>query len=171
MSDKPKFVYVTYIASTPEKVWEALTDPAMTEQYWFGYRVAADGKVGGHMTARNPAGKEVHRDVILESDPPRRLSYAWRSLYDEFKHERPSRVTFDLTPFKDQVRLTIVHDDFDPGSKMFDSISKGWPAVLSSMKSLLETGRALDPWWSDEESKRAARLSRRPAGARDRQAD
>ena len=75
---------------------------------------------------------------------------------DEFKHERPSRVTFDLTPFKDQVRLTIVHDDFDPGSKMFDSISKGWPAVLSSMKSLLETGRALDPWWSDEESKRAA---------------
>jgi uncharacterized protein YndB with AHSA1/START domain len=156
MSDKPKFVYVTYIASTPEKVWQALTDPVMTERYWFGYRVAADGKVGEHMTARNPAGKEVHRDVILESDPPRRLSYAWRSLTDEFKDERPSRVTFDLAPFRGQVRLTIVHDDFDPGSKMFDSISKGWPAVLSSMKSFLETGRALDPWWSDEDSKRAA---------------
>src|SRR5271169_337981 len=112
MSDKPKFVYVTYIASTPEKVWQALTDPVMTERYWFGYRVAADGKVGEHMTARNPAGKEVHRDVILESDPPRRLSYAWRSLTDEFKDERPSRVTFDLAPFRGQVRLTIVHDDF-----------------------------------------------------------
>ena len=74
----------------------------------------------------------------------------------EFKHERPSRVTFELEPFKGQVQLTIVHDDFDPGSKMFDSISSGWPAVLSSLKSLLETGRALDPWWYDEESKRAA---------------
>ena len=54
MSDKPKFVYVTYIAATPEKVWEALTEPDISEKYWFGYRVAADGKVGGHMTARNP---------------------------------------------------------------------------------------------------------------------
>jgi hypothetical protein len=65
-------------------------------------------------------------------------------------------VTFDLAPFKDQVRLTIVHDDFDHGSKVFASISRGWPAVLSSLKSFLETGRALEPSWSDEDRKRVA---------------
>ena len=143
MSDKPKFVYVTYIASTPEKVWQALTDPGVTEKYWFGFRVAANGKVGEHMTATDPAGKEVHHDVILASEPLRRLSYAWRSLYDEFKRERPSRVTIEIAPFKDQVRLTVTHDDFDEGSVVFEKITEGWPAVLSSLKSYLETGHSL----------------------------
>jgi uncharacterized protein YndB with AHSA1/START domain len=140
---KPSFVYVTYIRSTPEQVWQALTDPNVTERYWYGYRVAADGKAGEHMTAIDPAGKEVHHDVILVSDPPRRLSYAWRPLYDEYKHERPSRVTIDITPLKDQVRLTVVHDDFDEGSVVLEKIKGGWPAVLSSLKTYLETGRAL----------------------------
>ncbi len=153
---KPSFVYVTYIAASPEKVWQALTDPNMTEKYWFGFRVAADGKAGDYMTARSPAGKQVHHDVILESDPPRKLSYAWQPLYKEMEGERPSRVTFELAPFKDQTRLTIVHDDFDEGSKIFGMISKGWPAVLSSMKSFIETGRSLQPSWDDEAMKRAA---------------
>lgn len=148
---RPHFVYVTYIASTPDKVWQALTDPAMTEQYWFGYRVAANGRAGDYMTATDPTGKLIHRDAIIESDPPRRLVYAWRSLLDEFKDERPSRVTIELTPLKDQVRLTLVHDDFDDGSKMFESISRGWPAVLSSLKSFLETGRGLEPSWRTED--------------------
>ena len=87
---KPSFVYVTYIRSTAEQVWQALTDPNITEKYWYGYRVAANGKAGEHMTAIDPGGKEVHHDVILVSDPPRRLSYAWCPLYDEFKRERPS---------------------------------------------------------------------------------
>jgi uncharacterized protein YndB with AHSA1/START domain len=131
---RPKFVYVTYIASTAEQVWQALTDPAITERYWYGFRVAASGRAGEHMTAIDPDGKEVHRDVILVSDPPRRLVYAWRPLYDEFKHERPSRVT---------------HDDFDEGSVVFEKITEGWPSVLSSLKSYLETGRALStPVWS-----------------------
>jgi uncharacterized protein YndB with AHSA1/START domain len=149
MKSKPKFVYVTYIASTPEKVWQALTDPSVTEKYWFGFHVAANGKAGEYMTARDPAGKEVHRDLILESDPPHRLSYAWHPLYDEFKHERPSRVTIEITPLKDQVRLTVVHDDFDEGSIVLEKISNGWPAVLSSLKTYLETGRSLAaPSWS-----------------------
>jgi uncharacterized protein YndB with AHSA1/START domain len=80
--NKPKFVYVTYIASTPEQVWRALTDPTVTQKYWYGFRVAANGKAGEHMTAIDPDGKEVHRDVILVSDPPCRLAYAWRPLYD-----------------------------------------------------------------------------------------
>jgi len=159
MSSKPKFVYVTYIAAAPEKVWQALTDPDMTEKYWFGFRVAADGKAGDYMTAKSPAGKEVHHDVILESDPPRRLAYAWQPLYKEMEGERPSRVTFELAPFKGQTRLTIVHDEFDEGSKIFGMISKGWPAVLSSLKSFIETGRGLQPSWDDETAKRAAAAS------------
>jgi len=157
---KPSFVYVIYIAAPPEKVWQALTDPEMTEKYWFGFRVAAAGKPGDYMTARSPAGKEVHRDVILESDPPRRLSYAWQPLYDEMRSERPSRVTFELEPFKEQTKLTIVHDEFDEGSKIFGLISKGWPAVLSSMKSFLEIGRGLQPSWEGEVAKRAAEAAR-----------
>ncbi len=153
---KPSFVYVIYIAAPPEKVWQALTDPALTEQYWFGFRVTADGKVGDKMTAVSPAGKEVHRDPILESDPPHRLSYAWQPLYKEMGGERPSRVTFELAPFKEQTKLTIVHDEFDEGSKIFGLISKGWPAVLSSMKSFLETGRGLQPSWEGEAAERAA---------------
>lgn len=152
---KPKFVYVIYIAASPEKVWQALTDPDITEKYWFGYRVAASGGVGADMTARNPAGREVHRDPILESDPPRRLSYAWQSLYEDFQGERPSRVTFELAPFKGQTRLTVTHDAFDEGSRMFEMIRKGWPAVLSSMKTFLETGRGLEPSWDDEAARRA----------------
>jgi uncharacterized protein YndB with AHSA1/START domain len=145
---KPKFVYVTYIASTAEKVWQALTDPRMTEKYWFGFRVTANGRPGEHMTAVDPAGKEVHHDVILRSDPPHRLSYAWRPLYDEFKHERPSRVTFDIAPLGDQVRLTVTHDDFEEDSVVFEKISDGWPCVLSSLKTYLETGRPLPaPTW------------------------
>lgn len=155
---KPKFVYVTYIAATPEQVWQALTDPDVTEKYWFGYRVAANGRVGDRMTAVSPAGKKAHDDPILESDPPRRLSYAWQPLYKEMEGERPSRVTFDLAPFKGQTRLTVVHDEFDEGSKIFGLISKGWPAVLSSLKSLLETGKGLEPSWGVEEQKRAAEM-------------
>lgn len=143
-----EFVYVTDIRTRPEKLWQALTDPNVTEKYWFGFRVAADGKAGGTMTAMDPGGKQVHQDVILESDPSRHLVYAWHPLYDEFKHERSSRVAFEITPLTDQVRLTVVHDDFDEGSVLFEKIQQGWPSVLSSLKSYLETGRALPaPAW------------------------
>lgn len=153
---KPQFVYVTYIATTPEKVWEALTKPDISEKYWFGYRVQADGKAGDRMTAINPAGRQAHDDPILESDPPRRLVYGWKPLYKDMPDERPSRVTFVLEPFKGQTRLTVTHDEFDEDSKIFGMISKGWPAVLSSLKSFLETGKGLESSWGEEERKRAA---------------
>jgi uncharacterized protein YndB with AHSA1/START domain len=153
---KPTFVYVTYIAAAPEKVWEALTRADISEKYWFGYRVEASAKAGGRMTAISPAGKKAHDDPILESDPPRRLSYAWQPLYKDMQGERPSRVTFALEAFKGQTRLTVVHDEFDEGSKIFGMISKGWPAVLSSLKSFLETGRGLEPSWDEAEQKSAA---------------
>jgi uncharacterized protein YndB with AHSA1/START domain len=153
--NKPTFVYVTYIASTPEKVWAALTDPAITAQYWFGYRVDARGAPGEAMTAIDPAGKEVHRDPIIESDPPRRLVYAWKSLYEDLPDELPSRVTFEITPLKGQVRLTVTHDRFEQGSKMFEMISQGWPAVLSSLKTFLECGHSLQSTWDEQGRKRA----------------
>ena len=152
---KPTFVYVTYIAAAPEKVWEALTRPDISEKYWFGYRVEAAGRAGDRMTAISPAGKKAHDDPILESDPPRRLSYAWQPLYKDMPDERPSRVTFLLEPFKGQTRLTVTHDEFEDGSRIFGMISKGWPAVLSSLKSFLEMGRGLEPSWGEEERKRA----------------
>jgi uncharacterized protein YndB with AHSA1/START domain len=147
--NRPQFVYVIYIASTPEKVWQALTSEEATEQYWFGYRLSSDWKVGSTYTATAPGGKPFEKGVVLESDPPRLLSYSWHPQYDEVRHEPHSRVTFELTPLKDQVQLKIVHDVFDPGSKVFESISGGWPKVLSSLKSFLETGRALGASWSD----------------------
>ncbi|MGN6571819.1 MAG: SRPBCC family protein [Pseudolabrys sp.] len=153
---KPVFVYVTYIAAPPERIWEALTNPDVSEKFWFGYRVTADGQAGARMTALNPAGTQVHDDPIIESDPPRRLVYGWKSLYKDLPDERPSRVTFLLEPLKDQTRLTVTHDDFDAGSKMFEMISRGWPAVLSSLKSFLETGRGLEATWGEEERKRAS---------------
>jgi len=142
---RPHFVYVTYISTTPEALWQALTDPDFTQRYWFGFRVDARGGKDGRMTAINPDGVQVHDDPILESDPPRRLVYGWKSLYDEFRDEAPSRVSFDLEPRGEQVKLTVTHEDFVPGSKMFPRISEGWPAVLSSLKSLLETGKPLTP--------------------------
>lgn len=153
---KPSFVYVTYIAASPDKVWAALTKPDISEKYWFGYRVTADGGKGGRMTARNPAGKLAHDDPIIESDPPKKLVYAWKPLYRDMADERPSRVTFTLEPFKGQTRLTVVHDEFDDGSLIFPMISAGWPAVLSSLKSFLETGRGLEPSWNEEAQARAA---------------
>jgi uncharacterized protein YndB with AHSA1/START domain len=153
--NKPTFVYVTYIASTPEKVWAALTDPAITARYWFGYRVDARGAPGQVMTTIDPAGKEVHRDPIIESDPPRRLVYAWKSRYEDLPDEPPSRVTFEITPLTGQVRLTVTHDRFEQGSKMFEMISQGWPAVLSSLKTLLECGHGLQSTWDEQGRKRA----------------
>ena len=147
---KPTFVYVTYIAAAPEKVWEALTKADISEQYWFGYRVDAAGKAGDRMTAYNPAGERAHDDPIIESDPPRRLVYAWQPLFKDMQGERPSRVTFELEAVKNQTKLTVVHDEFDDDSKIFGMISKGWPAVLSSLKSFLETGRGLPSFWNEK---------------------
>jgi hypothetical protein len=82
--------------------------------------------------------------------------YGWKPLYKDLPDEKTSRVTFELAPFKGQTRLTIIHGEFDGGSRIFEMISKGWPAVLSSLKSFLETGRGLEPSWSEAEQRRAA---------------
>jgi len=138
-----KFVYVTYIATTPEKLWQALTDGAFTRQYWFGTTVESDWGHGSRVIFR--AGGEVHdTGAVLECVPYRRLSYSWQVEFHEvFRREKPSRVTFELEPTAGaEVKLTVTHDEFEPGSKVHAAVRNGWPLILSSLKSLLETGHA-----------------------------
>ncbi len=141
---KPNFVYVTYIRTTPEQLWQALTDGAFTERYWFGRRIESDWKVGGRVTLWHE-GKVSDSGEVLECDPPRRLSYSFRvEFVEEMRREPPSRVTFELEKLGAHVKLTLTHDRFEPGSKVLAGISTGWPMILSSLKSLLETGQTID---------------------------
>jgi uncharacterized protein YndB with AHSA1/START domain len=150
---KPKFVYVTYIASTPEQVFKALISHEATVKFWFGNAVTSDWKVGAPLEFRRE-GRLIIEGKVLENDPPRRLSYTFRSMHEPFNgSEPPSRVAFDLEQQKDQVKLTVTHDDFIEDSKVFGSISNGWPLVLSSLKSYLELGRVLyAPWYDNKEA-------------------
>jgi uncharacterized protein YndB with AHSA1/START domain len=141
--DKPKFVYVIYISTTPEKVWNALTDPGITRQYWWNHRNASDWKAGSKWEHRDFDDASLVDVVgkVVESTPPRRLVITWAAPEDASNESRHSRVTFDLEPYNDTVRLTVRHEELD--SDVLRRISRGWPAVLSSLKSLLETGEPL----------------------------
>jgi len=139
---KPEFVYTTYIETTPEKLWHALTDGDFTERYWFGHRIASDWKVGSPYRFTHP-GKSSPEGKVLVSEPPKKLAYTWNGCSDETKREGPSRVTFDIEPRGNVVKLTVTHDNLDEGGKTFRGISEGWPMVLASLKSFLETGRPM----------------------------
>ena len=140
---KPEFVYVTYIETTPEKLWEALTSSEFSKRYWFGTELKTDWKVGSPF-ALVMNGTIRDTGEILEADRPRRLSYSFQHvLDDEMRSERPTKVVFNLEPHGKLVKLTLTHEDFEDGSKLLDGISRGWPAILSSLKSMLESGTAL----------------------------
>jgi uncharacterized protein YndB with AHSA1/START domain/DNA-binding transcriptional ArsR family regulator len=155
--ENPSFVYTTYIRTTPERLWRALTDPAFTERYW-GATLESDWQRGSQMswhqfgvTINDPA------QVVLESEPYRRLAYSWHTftpelsdaldLSDEVREqiaaEPRSKVTFDIEPLGDVVKLTVVHDGFEPGSVVVTMVSEGWPQLLASLKTLLETDEPL----------------------------
>lgn len=141
---KPQFVYVTYIETTPEKLWQALTSSEFTRKYWFGAEVRSDWKVGAPF-ALSLDDEVTDSGEILEADPPRRLSYSFKHhKYEELRHEPISRVVFTLEPFGPVVRLTVLHDGFIEGGKYLGAVSNGWPAILSQLKSLLETGKPLN---------------------------
>ncbi len=155
--DRPQFVYTTYIRTSPERLWQALTDPAFTRRYW-GAVLTTDWKPGSEMTWEY-AGVTVRdpEQVVLEAEPHRRLSYTWQAVTPEFAKavgfdddylakvvaEPRSKVTFELEPVGEVVKLTVVHDGFDPGSATLESVSQGWPWILSALKSLLETDEPL----------------------------
>ena len=141
---EPEFVYVTYIETTPEKLWEALTSSEFTKLYWWDTSVVSDWTVGSPFSLVLN-GKTTDVGEILEADRPRRLSYTFHHILSEAaRKERPSRVTFVLEQYGKLVKLTLTHEDFAEGSVIIDGISKGWPAIMSSLKSLLESGQALD---------------------------
>jgi uncharacterized protein YndB with AHSA1/START domain len=139
-----QFVYVTYIHATPERVWQALTDGDFTRRYWGGRRITSDWQPGSPVAhVREDGGSDWQGDVI-EAQPPFRLSYTFHMSISTAHHdEAPSRVTFDLEPMGDVVMLTLTHREFSPDSATYETTRQGWPAILSSLKSLLETGEPL----------------------------
>ena len=146
--DKPVFVYVTYIASTPEEVWRALVEPEVTVEYW-RFANVSDWKPGSHWEHREGGPQGVLRLVgkVLESAPPRRLVVTWAFPADEANEKKHTRVAFDIEPVKGVVSLTVTHDRLEAGSEMLKGITMGWPQVLSSLKSLLEVGKPLPALW------------------------
>jgi uncharacterized protein YndB with AHSA1/START domain len=150
--EKPEFVYTTYIRTTPERLWAALTEPAFTRRYW-DMEFDTDWHQGSTMTwVHDDVANADPEQIVLESDPPRRLSYTWHTFSKEWAEsygidedlrariatEPRSRVTFELEPDGPLVKLTVVHDGFEPGSKVAEMVSGGWPRVLADLKSLLE---------------------------------
>lgn len=147
MAEIPRQVYQVYIRATPEQIWDAITKPEFTAQYFFGSRVETDGKTGSAIRHYAPDGQALWGDeLIIESDPPRRLVHGWRSLYNaEFAAEPPSRVTWEIDPQPGGItRLTVVHDQLEQSPKTAASVSGGWMFVISGLKTLLETGRPLN---------------------------
>ncbi|WP_439383036.1 ArsR/SmtB family transcription factor [Amycolatopsis lexingtonensis] len=149
-----EFAYTTYINTTPEKLWQALTDPAFTRQYW-GVSFETDWQKGSPMVWTESGAKtEDPEQVVLESEPYRRLSYTWHTFTADWANgnkidaetlaklqsESRTKVTFTIEPQGEMVKLTVLHDGFDDDSTTLAMCSQGWPALLSSLKTLLETG-------------------------------
>ncbi|HVY88255.1 MAG TPA: SRPBCC family protein [Hyphomonadaceae bacterium] len=139
-----KFVYVTYIRTTPERLWQALIDPKFTRQYWAGTHQVSDWKVGADWKIMIPDGRVGDSGKVLEFDPPRRLKVSWRNEFKpELKAEGHSFCTYDLEPAGSAVKLTVTHEHPAENSKTIEAVSGGWPHLLASLKSLLETGESL----------------------------
>ncbi|HBP41039.1 MAG: SRPBCC family protein [Vreelandella alkaliphila] len=152
---KPDFAYVIYINTTPEQLWKALTEGEFTREYWGGRQITSEWTAGATVKLVKADGSLDWRGEVLESDPPHRLSYTFIPENDDempgyegekvdlTRPEKPSRVTFEIAEYMGQVRLTLIHDQFEESSKVLQGISVGWPFILSSLKSLLEGGSPL----------------------------
>jgi uncharacterized protein YndB with AHSA1/START domain len=139
-----RFVYVTYIRTTADKLWTALTSSEFTKQYWFGASFESTCEVGAPWKLVFTDGTVADGGEILESVPGKRLVMSWRNQFKPELHaEGVARCTFDLVENGAQMKLTVTHEiDVSP-SKFIVAVSGGWPAIISSLKSLLETGTAL----------------------------
>ena len=142
--EAPSFVYTTYIRTTPERLWQALTDPAFSRRY-LGHALESDWQAGSAYVWDQDGLKIAHPDqVILESEPYRRLSFTFHTFIPELtavtgiSQDILTKVTFDIEPHGEQVKLTVVHDGFEPGSIVLELISGGWPVKLSDLKTMLE---------------------------------
>jgi uncharacterized protein YndB with AHSA1/START domain len=139
--NRSRFVYVIFIRTTPEKLWEALTDPGFIPRYWFGVNIDCAWEQGSAWKMVYPDGRLTDSGEILEIDPPRRMVIRWQhELRPELKAEGPSRCTIELEPAGRAVKLTITHEIERPEAKLITAVAGGWPRILSNLKSLLETG-------------------------------
>jgi len=144
-----KFVYVIYIRTTPEKLWEALIKPEFTRKYWGGVEHKSDWKPGSSWQLVFPDGQVADTGEVIEIDKPRRLVLKWRNDFKpELKTEGYSRATIEIEPasttVKDAVKLTVTHEMDLPDSKFIEAVTNGWPAVLAGLKTLMGTGEALE---------------------------
>jgi uncharacterized protein YndB with AHSA1/START domain len=141
----PAHVFVTYIRTTPEKLWEALVNPDFTQRYFHATRVAVGAAAGEPFAHLYADGRTAVDGEVLEIEAGKRLSVSWHVLYDEEQsRERPSRVTYEIERVgENQCKLTVVHDRFEAETKTWRSVGEGWPWILDSLKSLLETGQPL----------------------------
>ena len=144
-SHASSYVYVTFIRTTPQKLWTALTDPEFTKQYWFGMHQESNWKPGAPWRMVYPDGRVSDAGEILEVDPPRRLVIKWRNEWKpEMKAEGFARCVMELEPVDAAaVKLTITHSMERADSQLIHAVSGGWPKVLSNLKSLLETGEVV----------------------------
>ncbi len=142
---KPVTVYVTYIASTPEKVWQALTDPAFSQQYFFGFAVAVEPKTGGRFALLYPDGRTHVRGKVVDWSPPHRFACTWIVEGMPGFAELPECiVTYDIDRAGDAVRLTMTEShSWDIPETILAGGRAGWPAILSNLKSVLETGQPM----------------------------
>lgn len=145
MSDK--FVYVTYIRTTPEKLWDAIVKPDFVRQWFWGTTFQSDWKKGSPWTLTKPEGHVDTSGKVLEVEKPRRLVISWENVHrPELMAEGASQCTFDIEKLGDSVKLTVTHEIARDNSKLIQAVSGGWPMVLASLKTLLETGQTLpDP--------------------------
>ncbi|MBS0268426.1 MAG: SRPBCC family protein [Proteobacteria bacterium] len=139
-----RFVYVSYIRTTPEKLWDALQKPEFTRLYWFGATLESEWRKGASWKIVLPDGRVADAGEIADIEKPKRMVIKWRNEFrPDLKAEGYSLCTIELEPTPDSVKLTVVHEIDKPGSKLIQAVSGGWPKILSSLKSMLETGEAL----------------------------
>ena len=142
--DESRFVYTTYIRTTPERLWSALTDPEQMKEYWLGMHLKTDWTPGAEWQMLFPDGRVADTGEILELDPPRRIVLRWRNEFrPELKAEGFALCTMELAPLGAAVKLTITHTIERVDSKFIQAVSGGWPKILSNLKSMLETGQVV----------------------------
>jgi uncharacterized protein YndB with AHSA1/START domain len=140
-----QFVYVIYIRTTPEKLWEALTKPEFTRQFWAGTWQDCEWKQGASWKLMIPDGRLGDSGEVVELEPLKKIALTWRNEFrPEMREEGFSRMTYELEKMEDSVKLTVRHEIDKPDSKLIQAVSNGWPPLLSSLKSLLETGESLE---------------------------
>jgi len=141
---KSNFVYVTYIRTTPEELWAALTTPDFMKKYWFGMNFETDWKQGSPWKLAFPDGRVADTGEVVEIEKPKRLILSWRNQFrPELHNEGYARCVMEIEQAGEVVKLAITHEIDKPGSKLIDAVSVGWPKILSSLKTLLETGSTL----------------------------